>query len=357
MASIGTFAGLAAAILVALTVAFFGTKHFLVPMFWLWLGNHDTWWSYVRHRPPENQFYIMVKGSPNGPFDSVIESIREDNYDADTDLFRPATSEELLAEDRDDATKIGIAPVGFFKYFLVREFHCHEWDPHQHALVPQKHGTWKGGRPPSYYQKYNIGVAVEAYTVDNFRVTGVLTLTVKIESVKRAFFIAGAWPAKLIPAVQSAFRQHVGRKIITQLREDGEGATLETISTAVKKLSGDSSNEESSLRQLVGVIIMDARFVHYQFIGSDRMMEATQAVGIAELEARARKIKGSGEKEYKQEVAQGIAAEVAAWATNPAVGAAVATAQAIAEAKPSVIGAGVLPTINVGDLDKKKEKE
>ncbi|MBX4206508.1 SPFH domain-containing protein [Candidatus Parcubacteria bacterium] len=329
----------------------------LFPKALITLGNRDEWQVPIRIRPPQGEFYVITKGTPNGPFAMILSSIDEIAYDERADLFHPSRPEEDSAAS-DYLSQHGLAWVGFNKRFLSRVIEYAKWGKVEEGtsgtgpkwgLIPKACGMYRDGKPPTYYYRHNLTVVVEKAKINsNFPLDIFLNITVKIESPRRALFFEGTWIVKLIAAVQDRVREHVSDKDLNELREDKQALTM-----VLRALNGLTREEEGGLRQVAGVAIDDVQFVMYDFVGTAEMIAATQAVGIAELNAKAAKITGEGERDRRIAAAAGIKETVAAFATHP-VGATVAVAESISTAKPKVLGGNIFSSVNI---EEKKGEE
>lgn len=348
------------AVLTAAFIAF--VVETLIPRIIVLLGNVDSWWSPFRTLPPPGEMYILVRGDPDGPFDSILESVIDYNYDTAMRRFEPVTPGTTLPPNTSFLHDIGITYVGLWKYFLWREVKYAKWekkpDPStEWGLVSKTRGVkGKSGDSPSIFFQYNMATKIEAAeTADNFPVDGVMVFTVQMVDPVQALFFAGGWESQVNAAVQGVFREHVSTRPINVLREEKAGGADNLVSK-VKALS-ETSVDTPGLRQLYGVNIIDARFVEFDLVtGDEEMTRAVRAVGIAREQAEARREKAKGEKdgaiieaEGKREAlkieAEGIKEEYAARASQTD-GAKFALAEAIKVAKPTVIGGDVLATIN-----------
>ncbi|OHA91212.1 MAG: hypothetical protein A2758_01930 [Candidatus Zambryskibacteria bacterium RIFCSPHIGHO2_01_FULL_49_18] len=323
----------------------------LIPRGIVLLGNVDSWWSPFRTLPPPGEIYILVSGDPDGPFDSILESVIGWRYEENGDLFREDPAD--IGERSGYLPKLGVAWVGFNKYFLWREVRYDKWEK-----MPDPSTEWKlisktrgvKSRPnqsPSIFFRYNMATSIEgAETIGNFPVDGVVVFTVQIERPRQAFFFAGGWEAQTNAAVQSVFREYVGTKTIDDLRQE-QAAGADALVRRVKDLTtGNGALPGSGLRDLFGISIVDARFVKFDLIAGDQAMtNAVRAVEIAKQKAAARREEAEGNRDGDIAEAAGTREKVAAWGSNP-VGAAVAMAEAIKIAKPAAIGGDILASIN-----------
>ncbi|MDP2642134.1 MAG: hypothetical protein Q8P21_02500, partial [bacterium] len=315
------------------------------------LGNVDSWWSPFRTLPPPGEMYILVRGDPDGPFDSVLESVVDHVYDEGTHLFRLDTTPPQETYLR----SLGATWVGLWRYFLWREVRYDKWekkpDPSTDwGLVPKVRGVrGKKGDGPSIFFRYNMATEIKAAeTVGNFPVDGVVVFTAQVMNPVKAFFFAGGWEVQTTAAVQGKFRKYVSDKTIDQLREEHKSGGL-TLVDEIKALGGRSAvagvpDDPTGLFDLFGIEVVDARFVLFDLITGTRdeeMIRATRAEQIAILNAKAAAERGKGERQERENRAAGVRAEVEAWGSNP-VGGTVAMAEAIKEAKPNVLGGNVM---------------
>ncbi len=345
---------------VLLVIAFVGlvvlTVEILIPRGIVLLGNVDSWWSPFRTLPPPGEMYILVSGDPDGPFDSVIESVVGWRYDSATHLFTDDPYDTGVRKGY--LAELGVARVGFNKYFLWREVRYDKWekrpDPStEWQLVSKDRGVKsKKDATPSIFFRYNMATEIKAAeTVGNFPVDGIVVFTVQIENPVQAFFFAGGWEAQTNAAVQGVFREYVGDKTIDELREE-QRAGANALVDKVKILGGqgtmpDGSNDSNGLFELFGIVIIDARFVLFDLVtGDETMTRAVRALEIAKLTAAAQAKEGEGERDKRVNRSVGVRAEVEAWGAHPS-GATVAMAEAIKEAKPKAIGGNILAGINI----------
>lgn len=341
---------LALVITVVIAAIIVAVIEFGIPRIIVILGEVDSWWSPFQTLPPPGEMYILVRGSKTGPFDRLIHSVIDQEFDDVTHEFRDSRGSTGTAprnqRDRYLAT-LGVAWVGFFRFLFYREVRHDKWEKD-----PQtgKWGMVSKTRPgPSIYFRYNMAVEVKsAETVGNFPVDGVVVFTVQVANPVKAFFFAGGWEAQTTAAVAGRFRKYVSDLKINDLREEHKAGGL-TLVDQIRALGGrqNGSVDPNGLYQLFGVEIIDARFVLFDLVsGDEEMSRAVKALEIETLNAEAAAKRGEGERAERQARAEGIRAEVEAWGSNP-VGATVATAEAIKVAKPQAIGAGVIT--NLGD--------
>ncbi|MDP3763838.1 MAG: hypothetical protein Q8Q92_04360 [bacterium] len=315
---------LVAVILVVLTV------EFLIPRSIIALGKVDSWWSPFRTLPPPGKMYIIVRGAPNGPFDTVIESVSDYNYDPVTREFLGPIITPSLGNDY--LSNLGVAWVGFWRHL----FH----------LEPES----KTYTDLSIFFRHNLKLEIKtAETVGNLPVSAVIVYTVHIINPVKAFFFAGGWEAQVNAAVQGRFRKYVSDKRIDQLREEHKSGGL-TLIDEIKALGErdptGTNHNLNGLYALFGVEIIDVRFVLFDLMSGDEgITRAVRALEIATLNAEASAKDGEGERRKRQERAVGVRAEVEAWGANP-VGGTVAMAEAIKEAKPNVLGGSVIASVD-----------
>ncbi|MBI2065645.1 MAG: hypothetical protein HYT68_01070 [Candidatus Zambryskibacteria bacterium] len=321
-----------------------------VPRWIVQLGSVDSWWSPFQTLPPPGEMYIILRGSKTGPYAKLIHSVEYRNYNESThefsdELQSPVVRSGYLASN-------GVAWVGFNRFLLYREVRHDKWEK-----LPDKEdfGLISKVRPgPSIYFRYNMAVQIKAAeTIGNFPVDGVVVFTAQLMNPVKAFFFAGGWEAQIAAAVTGAFRKHVSDKTIDALREEHKsGASI--LVKEIKTLDGRStlnngqrgSDDSTGLYALFGLQIEDARFVLFDLVtGDPKMTAAVRAKEIATLEAEADKKRGEGEKWRRQERAQGVREEVEAWGSHE-VGGQVAMAEAIKEAKPNVLGGGVIASVD-----------
>ncbi|MFH1673715.1 MAG: hypothetical protein ABIF87_09880 [Pseudomonadota bacterium] len=339
---------------VAIAVVFGGSviliNELLIPRAIIALGNVDSWWSPYQTLPPPGEMYILVRGSKTGPFDQLIESVLDREYDANLHEFSgPLSTLETTPKTEDYLTSLGVAWVGFFRYLFYREVRHDKWEK-----IPKstEWGLVSKIRPgPSIYFRYNMAVEIKAAeTFGNFPVDGVIVFTAQVINPVKAFFFAGGWEVQTAAAVTGRFRKYVSDKTIKKLRTEHK-SKASTLVNEIMSLGGRGSgpggtNEPNGLYELFGVEIVDARFVLFDLVsGDEEMTRAIRAVEIATLQAKANEKRGKGERWLRQERAAGVRAEVEAWGANP-VGGTVAMAEAIKEAKPNVLGAGVFASVD-----------
>ena len=345
---------------VLVMIAVYGLLQFGLPWIIVKLGNIDAWWSPYRTLPPPGEMYIMVSGDPDGPFDKIIESVEGYRYDEEEQQFVT----DPMPRKKGYLENLGVAKIGFWKYFLWREVRYDKWekkpDPStEYGLVSKTRGKKKEGELPSIFFRYNMATEVKAAeTKDNFPVDAILVFTTQIERPVKAFFFAGGWEVQVNAAVQGLFRQYVSDRTIEVLREEKSKGD-NTLVDQIKELS-NGSELEGGLLELYGVKIIDARFVIFDLVkGEAEMAEALRAISVAERKAQARVkeaegkreamiVEADGEKEARIRKAVGIREEVAAWGSHP-VGKTVVIGEAIKEAKPKAIGGDIFANINVED--------
>lgn len=320
------------------------TVEFLIPQAIVLLGKVDSWWSPFQTLPPPGEMYILVRGSRNGPFDTIIESVLNYEYNRETQEF----SGPIRTRMRNDyLSNIGVAWIGFFRYLFYREVRHDKWEKLPNSA---SWGLVSKTRPgPSIFFRYNMAVEIKgAETVGNFPVDAVIVFTVQILNPVKAFFFAGGWEVQTTAAVQGCFRRYVSDKRIEELRQEQKAGADALVTAEIKSLSrtGPDETEETSLFQLFGVEIIDARFVLFDLVsGDERMTNAVRALEIATLNAEASAKDGEGERRKRENRAAGIRAEVEAWGAHT-VGGKVVLAEAIKEAKPKVLGGNIVAGVD-----------
>jgi len=306
------------------------------------LGNVDSWWSPFRTLPPPGEMYIIVRGDPNGPFDSIIESVEGYRYDEAARRFTPDPN--AITKNRTDSYgQIGVQNVGFNKYILWRKISYDKWEKEgdnstKWKLVPKVRGVrGREDSTPSIFFRYNIGISVEdAEAIGNFPVSATVVVTVEMIDPVQALFFAGGWESQLNAAVQGEMREYIGTRDVNQLRQE-KAAGSGTMISKIKNLD---------LLTLYGIEVTDARFVDFDLASGDQAMtDAVRGVEIAELKKQARQKDGEGKQLEREAESKGIKATVEAWASNE-VGPAVAMAEAIKEAKPQVLGGNVVAAVD-----------
>lgn len=329
------------------------------------LAQGQRAWFPARLEPPPDQFHIMAKGSPQGPFHAIVESIAVRRYDKEKDLFieerLDETKRRLIDQDNFWATH-GMVWVGFNNYYLEQEVAYSDWEETgEHtaegypkwALVLKERGHWeehvdqngkKYKTPPAYFWRYTLAVVITKAETTKTAEGGVpidmvVKITVEVESPRRAFFYEGGWIGTLDNMIRAKARAHAKTKTFDEVaaeQDDAAGSLVKEI----MGLNGNTHDEAGSLRGEVGVKISQASLALVDYSGGQKMLDAMErvAISIKNLEAA-------------RNDAQATAAKVAAYASHP-VGSVVAIAEAISAAKPQVIGQGVFPTMNI---DTKKD--
>lgn len=336
-------------ILIIVTIVAVGisilTVEFLIPQAIILLGGVDSWWSPFQTLPPPGEMYILVRGSKSGPFDSIVESVPNYDYNKTTREF----SGPVPTVVRDDyLSNIGVAWIGFFRYLFYREVRHDKWEKLPNSA---DWGLVSKIRPgPSIFFRYNMAVEIKgAETVGNFPVDAVIVFTVQIMNPVKAFFFAGGWEVQTTAAVQGKFRKYVSDKRIDELRQEQKLGGADTlVTTEIKTLSqtGPDGTRETGLYELFGVEIIDVRFVLFDLVrGDETMTRAVRALEIATLNAEASAKDGEGEKRKRENRAAGVRAEVEAWGAH-AVGGTIAMAEAIKEAKPKVLGGNIVAGVD-----------
>ena len=336
------------------------------------LSQGDRWYSPVRVLPPEGEFNIIVKNTPDGPLAEILESIRDKNYDPVRTVFRSPTEEEISASKNDPLNQAGFGWVGFSKRYMEREFRYMKWeegrDEHgqpKMMLVEKIRGTWENGKPPSFYYSTEITVLVEGAEIlvegtgeeGNTSIDALVDLTVVTESPYLAYFQQGSWISKVTLAVQAAFREHVSDKTFEKVREE-KARGAEGLVAKLKALSGgDPETDKDGLRGVCGSVISNVQFVKFDVAGSEEMKRASEAVAIATRRAQAKRITAAADRNADIERAKGERDRMEALASQ---GNTAAIAQAMRDVKPGatvVLGGGVMPSIPVGHAHKEKNEE
>lgn len=344
--------------LVALAVALvIATVEVLIPKVIVALGNVDSWWSPFRVLPPPGEMYIIVRGDPDGPFHTVIESVVNFRYDGELGLF----IEDLTSPSETYLRRLGVAWVGFQRYLLWREVRYDKWEmiidstgkaTGKWGLVPKVRGNRDNPRDsPSIFFRYNMAARVEgAETVGNFPVDAVIVFTAQIMKPAKAFFLAGGWESQTTASVQGKFRKYVSDKRIEDLRTEQKAGAEALVASEIKALGGrrpdiQDGDDPNGLYALFGIEIIDARFVLFDLLtGDEDIKNAIRALEIATLKAEAAAKDGEGKKRIREEEAKGIEATTKAWTSHPD-GWRVAMSEAVREAKPNVLGGGVIASV------------
>lgn len=329
------------------------TVEFLIPKAITALGNVDSWWSPFRILPPPGEMYILVRGDPDGPFHTVIESVVNHRYDHDAHTFE----EDPTPFTENYLSHLGVTWVGFWRYFLWREVRYDKWEMTMDTqgkptgnwgLVPKIRGVrGREGASPSIFFRYNMATEIKAAeTIGNFPVDAIIVFTAQIKNPAQAFFFAGGWETQTAAAIQGVFREYVGSRNINALREELR-AGADALVYRIRNLThGTSLGLGDGLRELFGIDIVDARFVSFDLVtGDPTMTQAVRAKEAAILRAEARIEEAKGNREAARIEAEGIIAEYAARASQPD-GAKYAMAKAIEVARPNVLGGGVIASVD-----------
>ena len=338
-------------ITILMDILVFAIVKLFIPRVIIVLANHDLWWSPVRTLPPPGEMYIMVRGDPDGPFDSLIESVKDFIYDKNTGTFE---KDVLPTPKRSYFHRLGVTWVGFQKYILWRKVSYDKWEmtkdaqgnsTGQYGLVPKIRGVRGEGASPSIFFRYNMATEIKAAeTRGNFPVNALIVFTVQIRKPSQAFFLAGGWESQTVAAVQSIFREHVGYQYIDELREELRTGA-DSLVWRIKNLTLGTKDHNDGLFELFGIEIIDARFVSFDLVTGDPVMAAAvRAVEVERLKANAAAERGQGESRERETRAVGVRAEVLAWGSHP-VGGTIAMAEAIKVAQPNVLGAGVIASV------------
>lgn len=301
----------AAVVLIVLTAEIFIPS--FLPRAIVLLANVDSWWSPFRILPPPGEMYILVSGDPEGPYDSLLESVHGWDYDEATQTFTENP------DDRNERTgylgKLGVARVGFNKYLLWRKVRYDKWekkpDPStEYGLVSKTRGDKKKpGDTPSIFFRYNMATEIKAAeTVGNFPVDGLIVFTAQLTNPVKAFFFAGGWEVQTVAAVQGAFREYVGKKSIEELRKEQKEPQQDGDSLIQRMKGLGRRDDPDGLYAKFGVEIVDARFVNFDLVKGDQAMtEAVRAVEVAKRQAEAKLETAKGSRNAKIAEAQGEA--------------------------------------------------
>jgi len=301
--------------------------------------------------------YIVVRGDPKGPFDTVIDSVIGYLYNGETQLMEKCRGQPTTPETY--FSHLGVVWVGFWRYFLWREVRYDKWEKEPEpstrwGLVSKVRGVkGKKGDSPSIFFRYNMATRIEAAeTVGNFPVDAVLVFTAQVRNPSLAFFFAGGWESQTTAAVQDCFRKYVSNLTVDELREEVQKDRDEKTSNLrdkglVSKIKAlGKGNGKNGLLKLFGIKLIDARFVLFDLIADDpEMTRAVRAVEIATLTANAKAIEGDGERRQREARATGVSAEVKAWGAH-VVGGQVVMAEAIKVAKPNVLGGSIIASVD-----------
>lgn len=312
------------------------TLLFFFPRWLVLLGDIDEWWSPVRTRPPEGEMYVLAKGTPNGPFAGVIESVATHDYDGKNHVFVPAQG-GISQPPTGYLARHGVAWVGLNRYLVMRPVHYDKWEKLPNSSDWGIVGKDRTG--PSIYFQYNMATEMpKVETTGNFPVSVVVTFTVQIISPLKALFFAGGWEAQVNAGVQGVIREYVGGKTIDQLREEH----LKGGGQLVNLITGNTLNDE--LEDKFGVRIIKATFVDFDLVSGDAATtKAVQAIETARLEGEARIVSAQADETAAKHTANAITLEYEARIKAGGKHAGTfRTAEAIEAAKPKAIGAGIL---------------
>ncbi len=319
-------------LLVGIVIATPAIKGIFLPRFLLWLGDFDDWKNPVRKLPPEGEMYILAKGSPQGPFAGILESVPDHEYGKDH-VFRHVGMGNKMTRGG-YLSQHGIAYVGFNRYIITRPVRYDKWEKldgsEKWGLVPKER---KG---PSMYFQYLMATRAEKIdTKGNFPVSAVVTFTVQIISPLRALFYAGGWEVQVNAVVQGHLRWYVGTKSIDQLRLEKQNG-----SSACVDMLMDPKGEINNLLEKSGVRIISATFIDYDLEAGDaETNKAVRSTEIAELEGNALVIAAKKKEEAAEHVANALSKEYGARVAAGKEHAGVFRwAEAIEEAKPQYIG-------------------
>lgn len=290
------------------------------------LAHIDRGWSPFRLKPPEGEFFAVVRGGPDGPFDKFVESVRD--FELDQNKFVPLPP-GAPTKSETYFSALGVVWVGFFRRLYKRELRYDKFerlpDSTEWGLVHKERAG------PNIYFQYNMATMVKAAeTVGNFPVDALVVFTLRIIEPVKALFFAGGWETQVNAAVQGVIREYIGTQSIDKLREE----IREETGGLVKKI------KTLELMEKYGIEIIDARFVEFDLIAGDaEMTRATRAVEMARLNAEAARETAGGKRDSRKIEAEGIREEYAARMSVPQ-GAELAMAEAIRETRPGTLVLG-----------------
>lgn len=288
------------------------------------LAHIDRGWSPFRLKPPEGEFFAVVRGGPGGPFDKFVESVKGFDLDSKNKFVTAKGSKpETYLSAR------GVVWVGFFRRLYEREL---RYDKFERLPDSTEWGlVHKERTGPNIYFQYNMATMVKAAeTVGNFPVDALVVFTLQIIEPVKALFFAGGWETQVNAAVQGVIREYIGTQSIDDLREEARAGTGGLVAR-IKDLE---------LMPKYGIKIIDARFVQFDLVAGDaEMTRATRAVEIAKQNAQAARETAEGKRDSRKIEAEGIREEYAARMSVPQ-GAELAMAEAIKETGPGTLVIG-----------------
>ena len=299
----------------------------------------DTWWWPYKAMPPQGTSYVILDGSPQGPYFRLLESVDWRTYDEVADEFRG---------DRSKAPARGKAYewVGFNKYLLWHRTSYSTWEEPagatQARLVSKVRGVPDAPDASSaIFFQWNMGLEIGGSEIaGNYRINSSVQFTVHMIRTRQALFFGGRWESQVSAAIHQAFNAYVKPKTINDLTEvQAEGADSE-LTRILKSLN-------HGLLPLYGVAIVDAKLVKFDQIGTQEELAAASALRVATDQANAEKERGRGIKERMLEEAEGVRALVVAWGTTPEAWR-LALALNLKDSKLIALGGDILAAVDTG---------
>jgi len=251
----------------------------------LYLAELDTRLFPFKLYPAEGTTISIMVGTPEGPLDKVVGALPHHHIDENNIVIRG------LGPDRGFfAEKVGVVWSGFNRKLFVREVRYLSWeklpDKTEFGLVEKK-------RSGEYFFRWIMAIKVEILTKGNFTVRLILVFPIEVWKPEIAYHLVGAWERRATSILEEACREYAAGKDFDDLRKDQK-------SSKKKHLAPDSlvqavKKRKSELLRDVGVRIPNVDLIDFELTeATGKVVEATQAVAVAKLEADAKKHEARG---------------------------------------------------------------
>jgi hypothetical protein len=372
------------------------TVEILIPSLILRLSRWDSRFSPFILKPPSGEMYILVKGSPDGPYEEIVESVVDYDYEEYGGPLGPHTFIKKDDKKKDDKKKddkeikaekeepkgylenLGVKRKSLWTYRLYRKVQYDKWEKlpnsDEYGLVPKVRGI----RPenltadqsvgsegnPSIFFRYQMGTKIhQAEIKGNIRVDAIMVFTVQLTNPVQAYFFAGGWESQVTAAIQTRFREFVQDKDFDTIRKDQAIEGGDELVKQIKNLGGviwkeGAPKPEVDLNGLFarfGIEIVDVRFVSFDAVHDEDVLEALQAKEKALHHARAKIVTAKGNKKAAEIEADGIVADrkarssVEGWQT-------IEIADALRKTQLTALGGDIFTAINPPSKEAKRKE-
>lgn len=267
------------------------------------MGKPDRDWNPVRIGPREGELEFYAKGSVKGPKAKVLASVPGWRYNPTKDLMIRRKEPETL-----ESVILGFFGARWVGFFRKRMHFVLKWNDYakpegqtEYQIVAREEKD-----ATRFYFQTVMGVETDdAKTSENFPIDSIMVLTLRIVKPVKVAFFAGDLFTQVTAAVQGIVRSYTGNHSFVALREQKKENGLKDLIQCIYALNDkDEETGEEGLREKFGLEVHDVRFPQFDIhAGSKEVTAATEAVGIANLQADALRAKADGEHDAEVKLA------------------------------------------------------